>query len=258
MNSLIRAFIVAFTASLLLGVSCNKHTPDPCQGKIMPIANFAVKEMISDTAFEADTIFRNNYAIFEGLSNYDSVHWKIGNDPRLFTQPTFTLSFNGTLATVPINFTAFKNPDNDCFPRDNGIYNASKELTVVEQFEKAILTLSPLRGKYKGSYTDNPADTFTVRIEYFDSSKYDPSVTGTKNFYWISNIPKGYRDTTSELALRYSELQYGQAPFMGYKALTFGSPTFCYGGKAWLIKDSLIVIVGGGSCTKRKFVGKRL
>ncbi len=253
-----KRLILALVAVLLLASQCKKNNSDPCYGKTKPLASFVVKEIIGDTSFIADTIFRDNLVQFESLSQYDSVKWKLGNDPRVFTQSAFSLSFYNSLITIPIDFTGFKKPETNCFPTDNGIYAGTRYLTTVEQFDKAILKLSPLIGKYKGAYIDNPSDTFTVRIEYFDSAKYDPAVTGMKNFYWISNIPKDYRDTTSSVARRYAELSYGQEPNMGYKSLAFGTATFCYAGKAWLIGDSLHIIVGGGGCPKKKFAGKRL
>lgn len=250
---------ILFFASVLFAWGCRKkHEQNPCEGKSQPIAEFAVKEMVGDTAFDADTIFRDNYVKFQSLTSYDSVLWKIGTDPRKFTQSIFTLSFINDLITVPVTFTGNKPANTQCFPNDNGIYTGVKQLTTVEQFDRATLTKSPLIGRYKGYFTNNPLDTFTVRIEYFDSTKYNVSVTGLKNFYWISNIPKGYIDSTSDPAVRYPELRNGHSMEMGYKSFVF-SGGFDIRGKGWLSHDTLFINYSGyGVTTQKKFIGKRL
>ncbi|MDB5191527.1 MAG: hypothetical protein JWQ96_1090 [Segetibacter sp.] len=253
---LTRTIFFAFVLSIL---SCDKkEEADPCDGKKQPVASFAVKEIVGDTSFTADTIFRDNYVQFEALDSYDSVSWKIGHDPRVFTKPRFALSFINDLITVEIGFTGYKRPNLMCFPNDDGVYNGVKPLTVLEQFDRTTLTKSPLIGRYRGSFTDRPTDTFIVRIDYFDSTKYNTSTTGAKNFYWISNIPKGYIDSTSDPALAYPELRNGFSMEMGYKSFVF-SGGFNIRGKGWLQKDSLFVnYIGYNLAAQKKFVGKKL
>lgn len=220
-------------------------------------ASFDFKEVVGDTTFFADTIFRDNYVQFESLLPYDSVLWKIGNDPRNFNTTSFSLSFHTVLESLPIKFTGFRQSNAGCFPADSGVYKGQKQLTIVEQFDKSSLTKSPLIGKYKGHFTNAPADTFTVRIEYFDSAKYNTAVTGTKNFYWISNMPKGFEGTTSA-AVTYPELAQGQSIEMGYKSFVFGGSSDCVQGRAWLSNDSLYINYGNAVCGRKKFVSKRI
>ena len=255
-----KILLLISTINILLILSCtDKQVENPCKDKVQPAAEFTFKEIVGDTAFVADTVFRDNAVQFEVLAQYQTVKWKIGNDPRDFSQPKFQLYFFNELATIPITFTGTNQPNNICFPNDNGVYSGVKQLTTVEQFDKPILTLSPLTGKYRGYFANNPSDTFTVRIEYFDSSKYDPSITGLKNFYWISNIPKGYKDSTSSAALEYPELKNGLPIEMGYKSFVFGwSNLNCISGKGWLSHDTLYVNYGGPSQCKKKFIGKRI
>jgi len=248
------------TINFILLLSCtDKDLENPCKGKVQPVAAFTFKEIVGDTAFIADTVFRDNAVQFEALATYLTVKWKIGSDPRDFSQPKFQLYFLNDLLNIPITFTGTNQPDKLCFPNDNGIYSGVKQLTTVEQFDKSILTLSPLIGRYKGYFINNPTDTFTVRIEYFDSLKYDPSITGNKNFYWISNIPKGYKDSTSSNALAYPELRNGLPIEMGYKCFEFGwSTSNCNSGNGWLSHDTLYVNYGSPTQCKKKFIGKRI
>jgi hypothetical protein len=251
-----------FLVCILFIYSCKKkRLPNPCEGLQQPVAEFAFKEVLSDTAFYADTIFRLNPVNFTALKNYKSVLWKIGSDTREFTSADFNLRFLNDLGSFIINFTGRNDPNVQCFPTDNGIYEGSRRLTIVEPYQKPNLTLSPMIGRYLGAFTNTPNDTFTVRIEYFDSSKYDVSLTGTKNFYRISNIPKAFRDTTSEPARQYPELSYGQSPnAMGYKSLEFGSSSNVLSGKgsANLVNDTLKVYYYNQLTGRRLFIGKRI
>jgi hypothetical protein len=239
-----------------VSTACRKKQDNPCEGLTKPSGQFVIKELIGDTAFIADTVFRDNYVQFQALDNYEIVTWKIGSDPRTWTDPEFSLSFVTVLGTVPINFNGRKTPNRQCFPGDSGMYTSSKELTMVEQVEKPYVTISPLVGSYKGYFTDNPADTFTVRMEYFDSAKYDASVTGSKNFYWFSNMPKGFISTTNA-AFAYPELKNGFSIEMGYKCFVFNYDSY-HQGKAWLSHDTLYINYGDNLVGRKKFIGKKL
>lgn len=87
---------------------------------------------------------------------------------------------------------------------DNGIYRNIKTITLVEQNDRNSLTKSPLIGKFRGALISNPSDVFDISIDYFDSTKY-VGIIGIRNFYWISNFPKNYRDNTSSWSV-YPEL----------------------------------------------------
>ena len=251
-----KAYTKTILVIVILFSGCKKHkTENICDGIKQPSGKFVTKEVLRDTAFTADTIFRNNYVQFLSLDNYESVNWKLGNDPRDWLSQDFSLSFFTALGSVPINFTGKNTPNNQCFPQDNGIYASSQKITLVEQVERPILTVSPLVGRYSGYFTNAPADTFIIRIDYFDSSKYDIAVTGSRNFYWISNIPKGFIST---LGWSYPELKYGQSIYMGYKCFQFGTSDNIIQGKGWLSKDTLYINYGSDIVGRKKFIGKKL
>ena len=235
--------------------SCKKKKHENlCEGQSLPSGKFIFQELIGDTAFTADTIFRDNYVQFKTADNYENVTWKLGNDPNIRTQQEFSLSFINALGVVPIEFKGNKTPNTLCFPNDNGIYTSTKNLTMVEQVEKPLLTLSPLIGKYKGYFTNAPNDTFTVRLEYFDSTKYNTSITGSKNFYWFSNMPNGF---VSTLSLPYPELRNGYKIEMGYKCFVFDWNN-SISGRAWLLNDTLFINYGYDFTGRKKFIGKKI
>jgi len=243
--------------ALLIFANCKKNpTKNICNEIKQPSGKFIVSEMVGDTAFVADTIFRDNYVQFHAIDSYESVDWKLGSDPRNWSSPDFSLSFYNALRTISVNFTGKKMANIQCFPHDNGAYISSQNLTVVEQFEKPELTISPLVGKYKGYFTDKPTDIFTVRMEYFDSTKYDVGLTGNKNFYWFSNMPEGFIGESSASFI-YPELRNGISIEMGYKCFVFNYDSY-HQGKAWLSNDTLNINYGNNLVGRRKFIGKKI
>ena len=252
--------IIPFLSLIIFSIfticACHKKQDNPCEGLTKPSGQFLVKELIGDTAFTADTIFRDNYVQFQTTESYEGITWKVGSDPRIWTTPEFTLSFYTELGTLPVTFTGTRQPNKVCFPNDNGTYTSSKHFTLVEQVQKPFVTISPLVGRYKGYFTDNPADTFTVRMEYFDSAKYDVSITGSKNFYWFSNMTKGFVSTTNA-AFAYPELKNGFSIEMGYKSFVFNYDSY-HQGKAWLSHDTLYINYGDNLVGRKKFIAKRL
>ncbi|MBI3717808.1 MAG: hypothetical protein HY252_04360 [Sphingobacteriales bacterium] len=251
-------YIFLFFVSLIsVNSRCHKTDVNPCAGKTKPDGKFLIKEIIGDTAFTADTIFRDNYVQFNAVNSYETVSWKIGSDPRTFTDSSFYLSFITALGTLPVNFTGKKTANPTCFPGDNGIYSSSQNFTIVEQVEKPNVTISPLVGRYKGYFTDSPNDIFTVRMEYFDSTKYDVTMTGSKNFYWFSNYPNGYASTLNS-AYAYPELKTGVPIEMGYKCFHIYLHDSKYEGYGWLSHDTLFINSGNSFEGRKKFIGKRL
>lgn len=255
MKTSIVVFALLSVSLSFLNTGCKKKHENPCIGVTEPSGKFITKELIGDTAFTADTIFRDNYVQFHALDKYETVVWKLGSDPRDWTNPEFSLSFINALGTIPITFRGKKTPNTLCFPNDNGAYSSSKNLTIVEQVEKPYVTISPLVGRYKGFFTDKPSDTFTVRMEYFDSAKYNVGVTGSKNFYWLSNMPKGF---VSLLGWDYSELKNGQPVEMGYKCFVFGTGSSIIQGRGWLSNDTMYINYGSDLVGRKKFIGKKL
>ena len=251
-------------STFLLLLSCKKNNHDPCQNAVQPSLSFNIREVVYDSSYVTDTMFSHNAVIFETVGEYDSVKWNIGNDPRIFKEPRFIYGsgrFTGIpVGQVEIKLTAYKAPNVKCFPADKGIYTASKTLTIVDAYTRGSLTKSPLLGRYHGSNTDSPLDTFTVRIEYFDSTKYDLTHFGRQNFYWISNLPKGYFWDGSDQTYNNPELQYGvEINYLGYKGFSTTDGATCNNGFGFLSHDSLIIDYGVSFANcKKRFIGRRI
>ena len=201
---------------------------DPCIGEVKKTAKFGTFEVWNDTLFRTDTLYTNRFVVFKALEEYDEVSWQVGTDTRTFDQETFQLYFFDDESNKDI-YLGFKgidhSPDTTCFPEDDGIYEGESLFRLVEKDARTgVHTVSPLVGHYQVAPVDDPLDTFTVRLEFFDSAKYNSSYTGSKNFYYFSNFPNGYIDSTSDKQAAYPELAYGKTAAMGYRSFNSSVP----------------------------------
>lgn len=252
-----RCIFFVFTLSFLL-ISCRKkNEANPCLLIRQPTADFNILEQVGDTSFIADTIYRDNALTVKAIEAFESYSWKVGDDPRSYLNAEFNITFYNSLVSIPITLTGTKKANPICFPNDLGIYTGTKQLTTVEQFDKNLITISPLIGHYRGFYSDSPNDTFTVQFQYFDSSKYDVMLTGRKNFYYLSNFPKGFTNTSTPGFL-YPELSKGVQPEMGFKSFVFDYSNTK--GRGWLSKDTLHInyVNYNTPLTRKKFVGIKI
>ncbi|TAD81910.1 MAG: hypothetical protein EAY75_16995 [Bacteroidetes bacterium] len=238
----------------VLLLACRKQTlEDPCLNIVQPNGDFVFLEPVGDTSFAADTVFADNGAVFRPLAKYETETWKVGNDPREFEGPNFGLLFPEKYSeTISVSFKGTAKPNSLCFPNDKGTYKATKKLTVVEQFDRATLTVSSMVGSYVGSYTDAPNDKWTVSLKYFDSAnKYSPSLTGVRNFYRLFNFPRVNPNTSGEVK-QYPELENSISIEMGFKSFSYSFDSE-YIGKGWLIQDTLFIL-NGHKPRVRKFI----
>src|SRR3954471_22068411 len=104
-------FVILPFALMLLSSNCRKKHDVDCGGQILLSGQFYIKEIIGDTAFVADTAFRNNYIQFQAKDKYESVEWKLGTDPRSWADSSFSLSFITALGQIPITFTGHQTPN---------------------------------------------------------------------------------------------------------------------------------------------------
>ena len=76
---------VVFFILMMMAVGCQKDSArDSCNGAVPAKAEFFVRENLSDTAFIADTVFRDNYVTFEAIGSYYSTVWSIGSDEGIY------------------------------------------------------------------------------------------------------------------------------------------------------------------------------
>jgi hypothetical protein len=167
--------------------------PDPCEGAQRVTARFTIYEVLRSGTIAPSDVTVNGLVRFAADERYDSYEWQIGSDSRIRTERSFTLRFpvreapNGI--PIPIRFIGRRKPDTTCFPDDDGVDTAYRELLPIADSN------NPLLGSYHGAHVDDPADTFTVTIYalFHDSGKTFFSDVAMRN------INKGCSDRESNL-----------------------------------------------------------
>jgi|GEM_PF-849524 len=197
--------IMAIAAALLL-FGCGTHTvvtPDPCEGARPVTARFTIYEVLeSGTKAPSDTTV-NGMVLFAADERYDSYEWQIGSDTRIWRDSAFSLRFTLRDAPdsipIPIRFIGRRKPDTTCFPDDDGVDTAYRELLPLSD------PASPLLGAYHGAHVDDPTDTFTVAIYV---TYRDPEMT-TLCSVVMRNINRGCSDTSRVSCGAVNEKYFG-------------------------------------------------
>ncbi len=218
---------------------CKDPVEDPCEGVEEVAADFKMEYSLGLNEdrkwFEADTILKYRYVRFKALGDYDSVRWKIGLDPRTFSEKVFSLQFDNP-DVIQVRMIGFKKPNLDCFPNDNGIDTISKQLVIVPKEEALVL------GDYKGYFLSEPDSSFTLMIKWDTGLPYIHELpkgcvhspvqglitAGYKNFKMAKfdtggpcPFPKGWgvlKDDTLKVDFNYtSNVGYFEDTFIGIK-----------------------------------------
>ncbi len=169
------------TLALLLLSACKPErvTPvDPCVDVPDVNATFKMYEQVGDSLIETNKVIKRNQVVFNApAGKFDSVIWKVGNDPRRFNGNPIYLRFPDPLSDVVVTMTAYGKANTGC--GFTGQITKTQNLTVFDRDNSPAIC-----GRFKGYLLNAPTDTFTVLIHYVDST------TCQAGFY-ISNFPKG-------------------------------------------------------------------
>lgn len=169
------------TLVLLLLTACKPERiipDDPCINVPDVNATFKMYEQVGDSLIETNKVIKRNQIVFKApTGKFDSVSWRVGNDPRTFTGNPIYLRFPDPLSDIQVTMTAFGKANTGC--GFTGQVTKTQTLNVFDRDNTPLIC-----GRFKGYLLDAPADTFTVLIHYVDST------TCQQGFY-ISNFPKG-------------------------------------------------------------------
>lgn len=190
-----KLLLVVFSIAFL---SCKKTKNLDCSSSSPFKADFQVGEFINGFGFvPGDTIISFSLAT-KTSRPYTSYQWTIGNDPRIFTGASASLNFSAAQAgeTFPVKLTA-SGKSEGCYSGADQSNIVVKKVTVMyprgfkheNLFTSSQLVTLPFLGKWQGSFTDNPSDTFTIHIV----NNGPLPASGTTNSYGIRiyNLPKG-------------------------------------------------------------------
>ena len=218
---------LALLGSALLTAACHKDhpapEPDPCLGTKANPLSFRFLESFGGTP-TPDTAFVGEAITFDGPgAPYTRYEWRVGTDPRPFTQRRFTLYFPDA-GPVAVRLIAQRPANLRCFPNDDGADTLTKTLTLVRRTRYR----APIYGRFLGSNADAPRDTFTVRV--FSAPDYSqPNNPGAAPVDYLRNLGRGC-----------------QSPYFGVN-LAWRGISFSYGGNDY----GCLTELGAGYLTTR-------
>ncbi len=164
----------------------NPHCPnyDPCFGKSETNAEFVILDSIVCgldfkylwQSFQIDTSYPKDIW-FRALHKNDTYEWKIGSDPRTFTEKEFALYID-----VPGNIqvrliTTKKIINQNCFPNDDG-----RDTFYTNLYIAPFTQIAPIYGRFLGHDQHNPSLEYIVEIK-------SPQTAGVYN--GVYGLPEG-------------------------------------------------------------------
>jgi len=208
--------VCAVTMLVVCCISCEKDPTNNCvETPSENINKLFAKEVVYDSLMPVDTTFSFFPIKFEVDRSFESGSWYLSQhtypgtnlDQRAFDDTGhYNIQFTGVYRNPCTNVTDQK--------------QLSKQIVIYDKQNAAKRKTSPFVGEYLGYTEGNPVDTFRIKIDFFNKEDYPSwSYWATHSqtpFYWISNFPKGFRNTTSD-GLNYPELSSGYQPYMTYK-----------------------------------------
>jgi hypothetical protein len=197
-------FFLLLSIFVILIAGCNKDEPvactdetnpecpnyDPCHDAESTSADFetaciVVSDKYQKITSQEDTFYLGaNIQFTAKQEDVLSYEWKIGDDDRVFTEQSFSLTFNPSDSVilfnrpVPIRLIVTRTPNTSCFPADDGIDTLTKYIYFVSIHE---VSHKKFLGTWVGSREDKPDEIYEIEI------------TDTPAIYLISGIPSFYK-----------------------------------------------------------------
>jgi len=123
-----------------------------------------------DTIPVANSVRVEFRAADRNMSRYE---WKIGNDPRVFTDTSFYLSFANVSGWINFSLTTYNDKaDATCHPGDSGKTTVNKAYyfkNFTYETDEDFVAQYPIFGTYLGADEGSPQDTFRVTIHWINS-----------------------------------------------------------------------------------------
>lgn len=147
----IKTYTSAFLITLIFVLACKKEKPelnvsnqDPCGCASEVSADFVIEELLNPQlpaglSTVTDHILSPRFASFTALEEDADYTWYIGSE--ILTQKSVTRFFNVQWVgyDIPITLVVRKNPNNTCFPNDDGYDSIVKYMHVYEKCETHLL-----------------------------------------------------------------------------------------------------------------------
>ena len=207
---------------LFIAASCKNHDgKSNCPTNIDLSANFTIQqdlnftdldkiarytELNNDTVYvikfklrDSSIVYQNIKLRFKTSETNKKCEWVISGDPTIRNGNEIKIDFSGITGSLEATCTKEFDQWKECFPDLTGFD------TVKRNFYFVIKENPSFFGKYFGYNEDNPSDTFTITIGYYDyQGNPSNSVVG------IGNFPKNYKFHQTDLSLSYSEFYFSE------------------------------------------------
>ncbi len=157
-KSIINSIVLLLGAGLILLNSCKKETYD-CDGPILDF-KMEMQGFIADSLLECTKCIEGGSIKFSMIDpTAEVIRWKVGNDPREFTERSFSLFFENALGRqFPVTLYMEKYIENENCERTYFRDSITKILEFVSYYDSQIF------GRYKGHNIDEPNKEFVVEI----------------------------------------------------------------------------------------------
>lgn len=138
--------------------------------------------------FATDTIFLTKGVVLSSDNYFDSCKWIVGDDPRIRTQRTLSVSFSAAEAgqTISVTLIAYWYDKTDTVRKHFTVMGLKK----FDDNRTSYTIDPPYVGKFSGSFQDDPAHKFEVTIANF--GPYPSQWNAAINWdFRIFNLPEG-------------------------------------------------------------------
>ncbi len=259
----IHVLVLAFVAMGLVWLSGCGKDPDPCAALKPVSADFKFQQSFYgiDSLFDVDTILmipdRNVFGTYRVSFNANedgaSYQWKVGDDPDTFIAKSFLLNFNQPYGKIDVTLIVNKQPNIECFPKDNGTDTVTRSLYLLN----GSTIMYAFEGTFTGYLTDNHKEIFDVTIVDLGPT---PDPNDPPQYYGLKvyNLPKGCGRndfTPREYAPEITQATYRNFYFegKGYPSVPCGN-SFSALGRVYDHNNKIAITFIDYDLVKRKFV----
>lgn len=170
---------------------CSEDEELPCANVNLPAISIETLSAVEDSLFKEDTFLVSatseanvTFSVSANQRDYDSLVWRIGSDPRAFTEPTFSLWFDKRdVGELEIELIMWRRPS-ACFP-DDSVVNLKKKIHILSRED----TPYAFEGTFTGHNESDPDRKFDVTVVNF--GPYPPPNDSAQYWLHVHNLTEG-------------------------------------------------------------------
>ena len=102
-----------------------------------------------------------------------------------------------------MRLSATRPPNRQCFPKDDGVDTLTQVLTLVNRTQRR----AAVYGKFQGSNTDAPRDTFTIRV-HSAPDYHQPNDPAAAPYDYLRNLGRGCQSPSFGIGLTWRGIDF--------------------------------------------------